>query len=152
MAKKIVKKRKLRVWRLLFILIILGCGLTLLYFMPELFSVKYKLLKCTNNIYDENIGLNYKINKNVIFDKNDKVDKIDVIRIYAFLDSDSYNKFKDNNLQNKYFTNGERYKYIDSELKFKLFYDDDSVIDDYDEMLVYLKKEGYSCVESEYEK
>lgn len=145
-------KKPVILYVLLFILIILGGGLTLLYFMPDLFSVKYKLLECTNNIYDEKIGLNYRIDKDVKFNKNDKVDSVDVIRTYAFLDSDSYNEFKDNNLQNKYFTNGEGYKYIDSELKFKLFYNENSVIDDYEEMYIYLKKEGYSCIEREYEK
>ena len=151
--EEIVKEKKpIILYVLLFVLMILGSGLTLLYFMPELFLVKYKELDCTSNIYDEDIELNYKINKNVKFNKDDKVDKINVIRTYAFLDSDSYNNFKDNNLQNKYFTDGEGYKYIDSELKFKLFYDESSVIDDYNEMLIYLKREGYSCIEREYEK
>lgn len=148
----IVSQKPVILYVLLFVLIILGSGLTLLYFMPELFSIKYKVLECTNNIYDEMIELNYKIEKNVEFNKDDKVDKIDVVRTYAFLDSDSYDEFKNNNLQNKYFTNGEGYKYIDSELKFKLFYNESSVIDDYDEMFIYLKKEGYSCIEREYEK
>ena len=31
-------------------------------------------------------------------------------------------------------------------------YQEDSVIDDYSEMLLYLKKEGFSCIEKEYEK
>ena len=51
-----------------------------------------------------------------------------------------------------FFNNGEGYKYIDEGLQFKVFYQEDSVIDDYNEMKTYLKKEGYSCIEREYEK
>ena len=40
----------------------------------------------------------------------------------------------------------------DKELLFKLIYQEKTIIDDYDEMLTYMKKEGYSCIERQYEK
>ena len=148
----VVEKKPILVYILIFILFLFALWITFLYFKPELFEVKYKMLQCGNNLYDDNLGLYYDVNKEIKFDKNDVVIDASVIRTYIFLDSKSYYQFKDNNNADKYFTNGEGYKYIDNELKFKLFYNENSVIDSYEEMLIYLKREGYSCIESEYEK
>jgi len=149
----IVKEKKpIFIYLLIIILVLFGLGITLLYFKPELFVIKYKGLDCIGNIYDNDMGLYYDIEKNIVFDTDDKLEKIDVIRTYTFLDSESYDEFKNNDSQNQYFTNGEGYKYIDSEFKFKVFYQEKTVIDDYEEMLVYLKGEGFNCIEREYEK
>jgi len=137
---------------LLILLIVLGIGLSLLYFFPDLFSVKYKQLKCSNSFYDNDIKMDYIISRDIKFEKKDKVDSIDVVRIYTFLDSNEYYEFKDNNKHLDYFYDAGGYKYIDELLQFKIFYKDSSVIDDYDEMYEYLNKEGYSCLEKEYEK
>jgi hypothetical protein len=150
--EEVVKEKKpVFLYLLLLFMIIIGGGLTLLYFKPDLFTIKYKKLECVGTLYDENIMLNYKINKEVKFDRNDKVEEISSVRTYAFFDSLSYEKFKKDNEDNKYFNNGEGYKYNDKELTFKLIYKETSVIDDYDEMLTYLKNGGYSCIETEYE-
>ena len=146
------EKKPVFLYILLFVLILFGLGITTLYFYPELFIVKYKELVCTDNLYDQELMLNYDIEKDIVFDKNGKVSSIDVVKTYTFLDSNNYYEFKDNNKHLEYFNNGEGYKYIDEGLKFRLFYQEDSVIDDYDEMLVYLKREGFSCIEKEYEK
>ncbi|MBQ2872828.1 MAG: hypothetical protein IJE89_02390 [Bacilli bacterium] len=146
------KKKPIFLYFLLLILILLAIGLTLLYFKPELFTVKYKGIDCKNNLFDSNLGIHYEMNKNIKFNNNDKVDNISVTRNYIFLDSDSYYEFKNNENYSEYFTNGEGYKYIDNELKFKVFYEEKSVIDDYEEMLTYLNREGYECVVYEYEK
>lgn len=151
-SEKIEEKKPVFIYILLFILIFIGIGVTVLYFKPELFTIKYRVLECSNNLYDNEVGLNYNINKNIQFDRKNKVEQITVVRTYAFLDSVSYEKFKNDNGHNKYFNNGEGYKYFDNELKFKLFYEEDSVIDDYDEMFTYLSREGYNCVVTEYEK
>ena len=55
---------------MLFILISFAVGLTLLYFKPELFSVKYKQLVCTNNLYDNDLDLYYDIEKDIKFNKD----------------------------------------------------------------------------------
>ena len=146
------KKKPVFLYFILFILILISGGLTLLYFKPELFTVTYKGLDCSKIEYDNTIGMDYYIERKLIFDLEDEVESISVTRVYTFSDTESYNEFKDNNTQNKYFTNGETYKYIDEELQFKLFYSDNSVIDDYDEMYTYLNREGYSCIERVYEK
>lgn len=152
-VKEEVKESKpVFLYLVVFVLILLALGLTLLYFKPELFAIKYKGLECTNKLYDNEMTLYYDIEKTIMFDKDDKVEKIDVVRIYNFLDNGSYLEFKNRDDHNKYFNNGEGYKYIDEEFKFKVFYKEDSVIDDYDEMLTYLKREGFSCVEREYER
>lgn len=149
MAKE---KQPILIYILLIILVLLGIGLTLLYLFPEMFSVKYKELECTNNLFDNKLMLNYDIDKNIKFDEKDKVIDIDVVNTYTFLDSKSYYEFKDENKFQEYFTNGEGYKYIDQGLMLKIIYKENSVIDDYDEMLVYMRREGFSCVEKEYEK
>jgi len=146
------EKRPLFLYAMLFVLVLFAIGLTLLYFKPELFSVKYKQLVCTHDLYDDNIGLTYDIEKDIKFDKNDKVDSINVVRYYTFLDSDSYYDFKDNDRYMDYFNNGEGYKFIDESLQFRVIYQESSVIDDYDEMKTYLNREGFSCKEVEYEK
>ena len=146
------KKSPILLYLILFILILLGIGLTILYLKPELFTVKHKGLKCENNLYDNKLELYYGIEKDIKFDKDNKVNNIYVIRTYTFLDSNSYYDFKNNEMHNKYFTNGEGYKYVDNQLQFKLLYDENSVIDDYNEMLTYLKREGFSCAGYEYEK
>lgn len=146
------KKKPIFLYFMLFFFILAGIGLTTLYLKPDLFTVKYKGLKCNNNLLDNDLGLYYGIEKDIKFTEGDKLKSISSIRTYTFLDSDSYYKFKEEEDHNEYFTNGERYKYIDNELKFKLFYEEESVIDDYDEMLTYLKREGFSCERYEYEK
>lgn len=136
---------------LIFMLVLVAIGITVLYLRPDLFTVKYKGLVCNANMYDNNMGLYYDVHKDIIFNENDIVDNISVTRTYTFLDSNSYYEFKDSNKIEKYFTNGEGYKYIDLELKLRIFYDESSVIDDYEEMLTYLDREGFSCIEKEYE-
>lgn len=147
----VVKKKPVFLYILIFILVLSSIGLTLLYFKPDLFTIKYKELICNNRLYDQDLGLYYDIKKDVKFTKNDKVESNNNIKTYTFKDIDSYNEFKDNNKQEVYFNNGS-YKYIDEELKLRLFQTETGIIDDYDEMLNYLKREGYSCKESEYEK
>jgi len=146
------EKQPVFLYSMLVILCLFACGLTLLYFKPELFSIKYKQLLCTNNLYDSEMELNYDIEKDVKFDKNDKVDSINVVRYYTFLDSNSYYEFKDNDKYLNYFNNGEGYKFVDESLQFRVIYKESSVIDDYDEMKTYLNREGFSCKEVEYEK
>lgn len=148
----ISSKKPMFIYVILFVLILFVIGLTLLYLYPDMFSVKYKELVCNNNLYDEKIMLNYDINKDIKFDRNDKVSSINVVKKYTFLDSDSYYEFKENDKHLEYFNNGEGYKYLDSGLNLSIFYNDNSVIDDFDEMLEYLKREGYNCIKREYEK
>lgn len=149
---EVKEKKPVLVYLLIFILILLALGISLLYFKPELFTVKYKVLVCDNNVYDNNFQMYYNVEKNIGFNSDDKVESVDVVRTYTFLDKNSYYSFKDREDLNQYFNNGESYNFRDEELKFKLMYKENSVIDDYDEMLTYLKREGFSCVVYEYEK
>jgi len=149
---KIKEKQPIFFYILIFILVLFAIGLTILYLYPDMFTIKYKELVCTDNLYDNKLMLNYDIDKDIKFDKKDMVKSIDVVKTYTFLDSNSYYEFKDSNKFQEYFTDGEGYKYIDEGLMLRLFYQENSVIDDYDEMLVYMKREGFNCVEKEYEK
>ena len=146
------EKKPFFLYCLLLVLILSSVGLTILYFNPELFTVKYKQLVCSNSSYDKELMLNYDMEYDVKFDKEDKVESINVSKLYNFLDSNIYYDFKDNNRHEDYFKNGEAYKYIDDGLQLKIMYKEDSVIDDYDEMFEYFKREGFSCIEKEYEK
>ena len=67
--------------------------------------------------------------------KNPTIDILNFSLTYEYLDIDV-----------------SEYKYIDEELKIKIFYEESSVIDDYDEMFTYLKRKGFSCAERKYEK
>lgn len=147
-----VEKKPIFLYFIIFILVLLSIGLTLLYLYPDMFTIKYKELVCRSNLYDEKMMLNYDIEKDIKFDGNDKVIKNNVVKTYTFLDSNNYYEFKNNSNYEEYFSSGETYKFIDGELKLKLFYSENYVIDDYDEMLTYLKREGFSCIETEYEK
>lgn len=151
--EEIIKTKKpVFLYLLVFVLCMFAIGITILYLKPELFSVKYKELVCTNKLYDNDMKLDYDIEKNIKFDENDKVDGVNVIRNYIFLDSTLYYQFKDEEKHYDYFNDGEGYKYVDDELLFKVIYQENTIIDDYDEMLTYMKKEGYSCIERQYEK
>lgn len=149
--EEVKEKSSFLSYLLIFILILFALGITLLYFKPELFAKKYKGLLCENNFYDDNIKLNYALEKDIRFDEKDKVSSVSVIKTYIFLDSKTYYEFRDNDMGNNYFNNGEKFKYINEELKLRVFYNEDSVIDDYYEMLSYMKREGFSCIEREYE-
>ena len=147
-----VSKKPIFLYLLLIILFLFLTGLTILYFKPELLVVKYKELVCSDSLYDKELMLNYDMEYDIKFGKKDKVLSIDVNKIYNFVDSNVYYDFKENNRHEQYFNNGEAYKFIDDGLKLKIMYKDTSIIDDYDEMLEYLKREGFSCIEKEYEK
>lgn len=147
-----VSKKPIFLYLLLIMLFIFLTGLTVLYFKPELLVVKYKELVCSNSLYDKELMLNYDMEYDIKFGKEDKVLSIDVNKIYNFIDSVVYYDFKENSRHEQYFNNGEAYKFIDDELKLKVMYKDTSIIDDYDEMFEYLQREGFSCIEKEYEK
>ena len=70
--EEITKKKPVFLYVLIFILILFGLGLTVLYFYPELFTIKYRELVCTDNLYDQELMLNYDIEKDIKFDKNNK--------------------------------------------------------------------------------
>ena len=151
--EKVIKEKKpVFLYILLTLLILFAIGITVLYFKPELFTIKYNELRCSNNLYDKELELDYDIEENVKFDRDNKVESIDIVRTYTFLDSNMYYEFKGNDKHLEYFNNGEGYKYIDDSLQFRVIYQENSVIDDYDEMLVFLKREGFSCIEGKYEK
>ena len=150
--KNVSNKKNTGLYLVLFILILFAIGITVLYLKPEWFTVKLKALDCTSRIYDNNMELYYDVSKDIRFDTDNKVSSIDVVRTYTFLDSNFYYQFKNSDNHYKYFNNGESYKYMDEELTLRVMYQEDMIIDDYDEMLTYMKKEGYSCIERQYEK
>lgn len=145
------EKQPIFLYFLLVILILFAVFLTLLYFNPKLFSIQNKKLLCTDNLYDKEMELFYDIEKDVKFNSSNKVDSIDVVIYYTFLNSDSYYEFKNNNKHTEFLNKGEGYKYVDDALQFRVIYQEKSVIDDYEEMFIYLKREGFSCKEVEYE-
>lgn len=136
---------------LLVLLILLAIGISLVYFYPDKFLVGNKSLSCTNRLYDKKLGLYYDVVRDIKFNDNDKLESISVELIYTFLDSNEYYEFKDNEKHLNYFKYNGSYKYIDDGLKLRIVYQDSSVVDDYEEMVSYLDKEGYSCAEGEYE-
>ena len=136
----------------LVILIILAVVITIIYLFPNMVLSGNEQLICNNREYDKKLQLYYDTEKNVKFNSNSKLKSIDVIKTYTFLDTTKYEEFKNNQKHLEYFKNVDSYKYVDESLQLKLMYKENNVIDDYDEMLTYLKKEGFSCELIEYEK
>ena len=126
-------------------MILLGVFITIVYLYPDKFFTGNEELLCTNKIYDKKLEMYYDIDRNIKFDNKSKLESIDVLVVYTFLDNVMYDEFKNSDRHLEYFNNVDTYKYVDENLQLRLVYKEDSVIDDYEEMLSYLNKEGYSC-------
>lgn len=133
----------------IFLVLLLG-GLTYFYLNPDAFMFEYKMLNC--NVLEFNNQLDMSYNKNTIvkFDNKDRVNSIEIIDKYVFSSNEIYQDFKINNRQNDYFNIDGLYKYDDDNLELRIIYNDNSIIESYDEMFGYLEKEGYDCVEGKY--
>ena len=144
------KKKPVFLYFLLFIMIILLIGVTYLYFNPDMFDIPLKELKCDSEMFNNKLDMKYIKELDIKFDKNDRPKTINGIDTYVFLDNDSYQTFKNSDKQNEYFNKKGEYKYNDNLLQLKIFYTEETVIDNYDELFSYLKQEGYTCQESVY--
>lgn len=146
------EKKPIFLYFILVLLFLALGGVTFLYFNPDAFTVRNKKLNCSSELYNEDMEMKYVRDYEILFDRDDKLKKMNAVDSYTFSDEETYLEFKEDNKQNTYFEidNGG-YKYIDSELKLKLIYEDKIIIDDYDELFAYLKSEGYSCIEGMYE-
>lgn len=145
------EKKPIFLYILLIILILLLIGITYLYLKPDDFVIRNKNLVCEKNKYNMELDMKYLENRVVLFDRNDKLKKIEINDSYVFSNIDLYNEFKDNEKEKDYFKIDGTFKYIDENLELKIIYQDKSIIDNYDEMKNYLVNEGYSCVEGYYE-
>lgn len=132
---------------LLFILIILLMGISYLHFFPEDFQIELKTLRCTNTLHNSRLEMDYQIDKNIDFDKDDKFKHINVIERYNFMNQEQYLEFKNNIDKDDYFKIDGSYKYNDDDNQFVVMYKENSIMEDYNEILEYLKGEGYECVE-----
>ena len=144
------EKKPIFLYFVLIVLILLLVGITYFYINPEVFQVKYKSLECTQEKYNDDLMMEYVEKRTVSFDKKDKIDKIEVIDIYTFLDEEEYASFRDNEKQNEYFKVDGTFKYNDNSLELRIIYQDSSIIDSYDEIKGYFEKEGYDCIEGYY--
>ena len=144
------KKTPIGLYILLVIMIALLAGVTYIYFFPDTLIVELKLLECEKEVYNDKLSLNYLNSKTIKFEKNNKVRETHVIDTYTFKNLDDYFEFKNNNRQAEYFNITGAYKYDDDKLQLKLMYDEETIIDNYDELYGYLKKEGYTCQEGKY--
>ncbi len=133
---------------LLVFLIFALIGITYVYFNPEILEVELKQLSCTmENGFDEKTELNYSSEILAKFNRDDKLKMLKQVDIYKFDDKDTYYDFKDNNKESIYFKAEGGYKYNDNDLELRIIYDDKLIIENYKEVLNYLKNGGYSCVE-----
>ena len=135
---------------LLFVMLLLLGAIIYVHFNPDVLKVKLKTINCTMDSYNHKIELKYKSNVDITFNKDEKLRKIDKIDIYTFTNRDMYNDFKDNNKQNEYFNITGGYKYNDELLELRIIHEENLIIDSYQEVLEYFKKEGYSCIEDVY--
>jgi len=149
-VEQIVKKEydimAIVLYSLIGMLLLFAIALTIIYVNRNKILGERKELICVNKLYDQELELDYDIEKKIIFYGN-KLRNIEVKEDYIFLDSELYYDFRDNNKHEQYFNNGAAYKYIDTSLKLRLMYEEDIVIDDYNQMYDYMKNGGFSCIE-----
>lgn len=134
---------------LVFLLLLLG-GITYVYMNPSILDVDLKQLNCTMSGYEKKVELPYSSELLIKFDKKDELVSINRVDTYKFSDIEDYQEFKDNNKESSYFEIDGSYKYDDENLELKLIYDDNLIINNYDEVYNYLKSKGFSCVEGIY--
>ena len=135
---------------LLIIFILLLVAVIYLHYNPEVLDKKLNKLECTKESYDKKVDLPYRSVAELRFDSNNELDSVDKIDTYTFNDIETYNEFKDNHQESSYFDISGGYKYDDNDMTLKLIYKDKMIIYEYNEILKYMKKEGYSCVEGVY--
>lgn len=141
------EKKPIFLYILLIILILFLIGITYLYFRPDDFKIRNKTLVCDIYKYNYDVDMDYQERREVIFDQNDHVKKIEVTDSYIFLDKEEYDDFKNSEKENQYFKIDGTFKYDDSKKTLMISYQDKSIIDSYDDMRDYLKNEGYNCIE-----
>ncbi len=139
-------KKPVFLYVLLVILIVLLGGITYLYFTDDGSSNDKKLV-CSIDKYDNTVMVNYKEERNILYNKKNKIVSITINDKYIFDDVDKYNEFKDNKKEQEYFKKDGTFKYDDNLLMLMISYKGDSVIDNIGEMKSYLESEGYSCKE-----
>ncbi len=148
--EEVTTKKPVFLYILLVICLLFLGGIIYLHYNPDILEVKLKKLDCTMEGYDKKIDLPYQSEVTIKFDRNDELDTMNKIDTYTFKDEETYHDFKDNNKESVNFDDTGTYKYDDDTLTLKLIYDNKLIIYQYDEIKRYMKKEGYSCIEGEY--
>ena len=143
------KKPTFLIFLLIIFILLLG-AVIYLHYNPNILDKKLNKLECTKEAYDKKIDLPYDSIAELRFDSDNELDSMDKIDTYTFNDIEAYNEFKDNHLESSYFDISGGYKYNDDDMTLKLIYKDKMVLYEYDEILRYMKKEGYSCIEGVY--
>ena len=149
MTKKQEETKESKPFFLYFLLIVLIAFLsfiTYLKFNPNIIP-EPKVLTCTNNFYNQELKMNYEEIRKVLFNPNGTINKIDVTNTYTFSDEETYLDFKNNDKETEYFKNINNFEYLDDTLSINIYYEGSTIIETYDDMYNYLKKEGYECLE-----
>ena len=144
------KKKPIFLYFLLIFLIVISGGLTYLYFNPDAFEVKLKKLNCNMEGYNKKVELAFKSEIEVKFDKEDKLKDMNKVDIYLFDNGEDYFGFKDNQRENELSVSDGGYKYDDENYELRIISKSNIIINEYNELKEYLKSEGYSCIEEEY--
>ena len=149
MTKKQEETKESKPFFLYFLLIVLIAFLsfiTYLKFNPNIIP-EPKVLTCTNNFYNQELKMNYEEIRKVLFNPNGTINKIDVTNTYTFSDEETYLDFKNNDKETEYFKKINNFEYLDDTLSINIYYEESTIIETYDDMYNYLKKEGYECLE-----
>jgi len=149
-SESTTNKKNIFLYFLLIIMILLLGGITYLYLFPEKFTTELNQLECHAQLHNESINMKYESTKIYKFNKENIVKAINVTDTYTFTNSNDYLEFKNNNQESEYFHINGQYKYNDDNLTLQLFYEEDSIIDNFEELKSYMKSEGYICQEGKY--
>lgn len=145
--EKVVEEKKSSgtgfLYFLLFFLIAALGGLLYFKFNPDILSNEGKVLNCNYSINDK--GFSHNIMATVRFNKRDILESLSVEEKIQFLEISTYQNFKDNQSHLNYFDKEVVVEYNDTEMNLNASYERNLVVNEYEDVKLYLENQGYIC-------
>ncbi len=149
-AEEAPTKKPVALYIVLVVFVLLGVALTYLYLNPDILSQELSKLDCTMTEYDRKLSLPYTSNVTIKFDHNNELKDYTRIDTYQFKELDAYNNFKTIDNISELFPKASDLQFNDDKMTLDISYQNNLIIFSYEDVLRYMKKEGYSCIEGVY--